>query len=230
MSSVFGEKGAVEQLDHDLHTVVTPMNWLLRKKKPSSLSKLVKTAESNIDLAFDHHVKIVVIGPKAAGKTCLNNCFNGHSLFQRYQNPFPFITFELDDIRIRLDVYELSRWDAIGYEPNPIHVSWDEIETEWFMNRAHGFVLVFSVTDRKSFNEIDVFLQCVYKNSDYIGVSKCAILIGNKCDLEDERQVSFVEAKDFAIVKGMLYIEVSAKDRTNVDLIIPTLTTLIIYS
>ena len=169
-----------------------------------------------------------MVGPKATGKTCLLERFAGQSL-RSTQSHFPdlfpraFITFELDDIRIKFDVFDLPFWDANCYEPNPIHASMDEIETERHLYDAQGFVLVFSVTDRKSFNELHVWLQCVYKN-----FRNCVILIGNKCDLEDERQVSYVEAKDFATRNRMLYIEVSSKDRTNVELILPTLATLII--
>ena len=178
-------------------------------------------------LAFDgrNHTKIAVIGPTETGKTCLCERFDGQSL-RSTQSPFPFIAFELDDICIKLDVFDVSGWDPICCDLYASHSSIEKIMivTEMYLNRAQGFVLVFSVTDRKSFHEIDAWLQYVYKNS----VSKFVILVGNKCDcLEDQRQVAYLEAKNFASVKGMLYVEVSAKDGTNVELILPTLATLI---
>ena len=43
------------------------------------------------------------------------------------------------------------------------------------------------------------------------------ILVGNKCDLKDQRQVSFQEGKEFAESLGMQFMETSAKDKINID-------------
>lgn len=44
------------------------------------------------------------------------------------------------------------------------------------------------------------------------------LLVGNKSDLEDRREVSFEEAQEFAEQRGMAFIETSALDSSNVDL------------
>ena len=56
------------------------------------------------------------------------------------------------------------------------------------------------------------------------------ILIGNKCDLEDKRKVTFQEGKDFADRNGMQFLETSAKTATKIEEILQQLTNKIINS
>lgn len=59
---------------------------------------------------------------------------------------------------------------------------------EQYMRTGEGFLLVYSITSRQSFDEILVFQQQILrvKDKDYFPI----IVVGNKCDLEGERQVS----------------------------------------
>jgi len=59
---------------------------------------------------------------------------------------------------------------------------------EQYMRTGEGFLLVYSITSRQSFDEIMTFQQQILRvrDKDYFPV----MLVGNKCDLEHERQVS----------------------------------------
>ena len=59
---------------------------------------------------------------------------------------------------------------------------------EQYMRTGEGFLLVYSITSRQSFEEILTFQQQILrvKDKDYFPI----IMVGNKCDLEGERQVS----------------------------------------
>jgi GTPase KRas protein len=59
---------------------------------------------------------------------------------------------------------------------------------EQYMRTGEGFLLVYSITSRQSFEEIMTFQQQILrvKDKDYFPI----IVVGNKCDLEHERQVS----------------------------------------
>lgn len=59
---------------------------------------------------------------------------------------------------------------------------------EQYMRTGEGFLLVYSITSRQSFEEIVTFQQQILrvKDKDYFPI----IVVGNKCDLESERQVS----------------------------------------
>ena len=86
---------------------------------------------------------------------------------------------------------------------------------EQYMRTGEGFLLVYSITSRQSFEEIMTFQQQILrvKDRDYFPI----IIVGNKCDLESERQVSKQEGESLARSFGCKFIETSAKSRINVD-------------
>lgn len=86
---------------------------------------------------------------------------------------------------------------------------------EQYMRTGEGFLLVYSITSRQSFEEIQTFEQQILrvKDKDYFPI----ILVGNKCDLEGERQVTREEGQALARQFNCKFIETSAKSRLNVD-------------
>jgi len=102
------------------------------------------------------------------------------------------------------------------------------------MRTGEGFLLVYSITSRNSFEEINTFHQQILRVKDQDNVP--VIIVANKCDLEYERQVGangmfklsqlllqandtslFQEGRDLAKDLGCKLIETSAKARHNVD-------------
>ncbi|KAJ2567348.1 RAS1 protein [Coemansia sp. RSA 1836] len=86
---------------------------------------------------------------------------------------------------------------------------------EQYMRTGEGFLLVYSITSRNSFEEMPTFQQQILrvKDRDYFPMIVC----GNKSDLESERQVSSVEGHDIARGFGCPFLETSAKTKTNVE-------------
>ena len=74
--------------------------------------------------------------------------------------------------------------------------------------------MVYDVTDQHTFSYVEGYLQRIDRYADE-KVHK--FLVGNKCDLVDDRKVTTEEAKDFADQHGLEFLETSAKDSTNVD-------------
>jgi len=79
---------------------------------------------------------------------------------------------------------------------------------------AQGFLLVFDITNRESFKNIPYWLQDIQRDAQK-DVEK--VLVGNKCDLEEQRQVSYEEARLFAEKHHLKYFEISAKTGESVD-------------
>ncbi len=73
--------------------------------------------------------------------------------------------------------------------------------------------MVYDITDIDSFNNINSWLIEIERNANK-NVYK--LLIGNKCDLDSQRQVSYEQGKEFADTYGMKFIETSAKTNQNV--------------
>ncbi|EDR08652.1 uncharacterized protein LACBIDRAFT_297047 [Laccaria bicolor S238N-H82] len=86
---------------------------------------------------------------------------------------------------------------------------------EYFIRTGEGFLLVYSITSRNSFEEIRTFHKQILRVKDQDSFP--VIVIANKFDLEYERQVGVDEGRDLAKHFGCKFIETSAKQRINVD-------------
>lgn len=81
---------------------------------------------------------------------------------------------------------------------------------QW-MREGKGFLLVYSVTSRSSFDDIAAFKDKILRAKDVDNVP--IVLVGNKCDLECQRQVADDEGKERAFEWGCAFMETSAKER-----------------
>ena len=104
-------------------------------------------------------------------------------------------------MNIREKKVKLQIWDTAGEE------RFRNITASYYKG-GHGVLVVYDITDRESFENINSWLIEVEKNANK-NIFK--LLVGNKCDLESDRKVSYQEGKDFADSNGMKFIETSAK-------------------
>ncbi|EDQ87607.1 uncharacterized protein MONBRDRAFT_9855 [Monosiga brevicollis MX1] len=84
-----------------------------------------------------------------------------------------------------------------------------------YMRTGEGFLCVYSIDNKRSFDEIGKFREQILRVKDADSVPM--IICGNKCDLEDKREVSTEEAKALAKQYGVPFLETSAKRRIKVD-------------
>jgi len=86
---------------------------------------------------------------------------------------------------------------------------------EQYMRTGEGFLLVYNVTNRATFEALKRYHAQILrvKDSAYFPM----ILVGNKCDMEGQRQVTTQEGRDFARSLGCRFIETSAFTKINVD-------------
>ena len=92
-------------------------------------------------------------------------------------------------------------WDTAGQE------RFKNITASYYRG-GNGVLVVYDITDRDSFENLNSWLIEIEKNANK-NVYK--LLIGNKSDLEEKRKVTYQEGKDFATSNGMQFIETSAK-------------------
>ncbi len=111
-------------------------------------------------------------------------------------------------------------WDTAGQE------RFKNITASYYRG-GNGVLVVYDITDRESFENLNSWLIEIEKNANK-NVFK--ILIGNKCDLEDKRKVTYQEGKDFADSNGMKFLETSAKTAAKVEEAFQQLTNEIINS
>ena len=155
---------------------------------------------------YDYLFKMVLIGSSSVGKTCLflqyaDNLFNDSFM------PTIGVDFRIKSMEIDNSFVKMQIWDTAGQE------RFKTITSSYYKG-AHGLILVFDLTDRQSFLDLDNWLMEIEKHAnDHV----LKLLIGNKSDLEGARTVSFEEAASFAKENGMKYMETSAKTAKNVN-------------
>lgn len=82
---------------------------------------------------------------------------------------------------------------------------------------AHGVIIVYDITKRNTFLSLQKWLTEI---RSYTASNVICALIGNKSDLEDEREVTREEAEEVCNVvpEILFYLETSAKENFNVEL------------
>ncbi|KAJ3437434.1 ras-like protein rasd [Anaeramoeba flamelloides] len=150
--------------------------------------------------------KIVVVGGGGVGKSALT--------IQLVQNHFVDVydpTIE-DSYRRQVVIDEetclLDILDTAGQEEY-------SAMRDSYMREGEGFLVVYAINSRNSFDEVSSFREQITqaKDSDEVPM----MIVGNKNDLENERQVSQGEGTDLAKSFNSPFIETSAKTRTNVE-------------
>mmetsp|Transcript_39683 Transcript_39683/g.120176 ORF Transcript_39683/g.120176 Transcript_39683/m.120176 type:complete len:220 (+) Transcript_39683:71-730(+) len=155
---------------------------------------------------FDYLFKIVLLGDSSVGKSNLLSRFTRDEFDQESRSTIG-VEFASKTVKANGKVLKAQIWDTAGQERF-------RTITSAYYRGADGIILVYDITDRESFNHIDDWLAEVNR---YVNESTCKILVGNKCDNTEERQVSTEEAKKKAEDLGIAFVETSAKDATNVE-------------
>ena len=150
--------------------------------------------------------KVILVGDSGVGKTCLLSMYvKGFC-----EQTIPTIAVEFCTEEIELydgTKIKVQLWDTTGQE------RFKSLAMTYY-RKAFGILLLFDVTKKTSFMACKNYLEEVRNNSD----KKCVIyLVGNKIDLENEREVTNEEAINFAKAENIKYIETSAVKNMKVN-------------
>ncbi|KAJ5076084.1 ras-like protein [Anaeramoeba ignava] len=150
--------------------------------------------------------KIVIVGGGGVGKSALTIQFVHSKFIEVYE-----ATIEDSyrrQVEIDNEVHILDILDTAGQEEYAVI-------RDTHLRSGDGFLVVFSITSRESFEEIPKFVDQIHKakENDKIPV----VLVGNKSDLEKQRQVPTKDAQKYAKSIKCQYVETSAKLRVNVE-------------
>ena len=151
-------------------------------------------------------IKIITLGDSRVGKTSL--------IIKYIENKFSttFVTtmgFDIKNKQITLKdgtEAKLMIFDTAGQERF-------KSLAENYIRKANGILLVYDISEKQSFQNIENWMDSIKENSNELPI----ILIGNKSDLNDERQVSFEEGQQKADEFGCPFYETSCKTGDNVN-------------
>lgn len=155
---------------------------------------------------YDYLFKLLLIGDSGVGKTCIlfrfsEDTFNA-TFISTIGIDFKIKTIELDGKKIKLQI-----WDTAGQE------RFRTITTAYYRG-AMGIMLVYDVTNERSFENIKNWIRNIEEHAS-TDVEK--MILGNKCELNERRQVSKERGEQLAIEYGIRFMETSAKNSINVQ-------------
>ncbi|EEB17024.1 conserved hypothetical protein [Pediculus humanus corporis] len=157
---------------------------------------------------YDYLFKLLLIGDSGVGKTILfmigikTTSVNLLIFLVVAGIDFKVRTIDVDGKKIKLQI-----WDTAGQE------RFRTITTAYYRG-AMGIMLVYDITNEKSFENIKNWIRNIEENAS-ADVEK--MLLGNKCELEEKRQVTKEKGEQLAIEYGIKFIETSAKASIHVQ-------------
>ena len=155
---------------------------------------------------YDHMFRYIIVGDMAVGKSCLLLQFTDHKF--RHQHELTIgVEFGGKTIEVKNKNVKIQIWDTAGQEAF-------QAITRTYYKGAIGALLVYDITRHETFEHINKWLNEIKANGSK---DICCILIGNKKDLEEQRQVRYEEGKDLAEKNNLLFLETSAKTAENVQ-------------
>ena len=149
----------------------------------------------------EHLFNLIIIGDSTVGKTNILSRYSRNSFSKDFVTTigvdFKTKTIQIDGIWVKLVV-----WDTAGSE------RFNSITTSYFRS-AHGILMVYDITNMASFENLNKWYDMMKEHAKE-NIDWC--LIGNKCDLHENRMISTQRGQDFADQHGVAFFETSAKN------------------
>ncbi|KAK6481176.1 ras-related protein Rab-15-like [Huso huso] len=168
---------------------------------------------------YDVLFRLLLLGDSGVGKTCLLCRFTDNEFHSSHISTigvdFKMKTVEVDGIKVRIQI-----WDTAGQERY-------QTITKQYYRRAQGIFLVYDITSERSFQHIMKWASDV---DEYAPEKVQKILIANKADEEQERQVATEQGIKLANEYGMDFFETSACTNYNIKESFTRLTELVLQA
>merc|ERR1712010_419707 len=155
---------------------------------------------------YDYLFKFILIGNTGTGKSCILHRFTERKFMPRSNHTIG-VEFGTKLINIGGKNIRLQIWDTAGQERY-------RAVTKNYYRGAVGALLVYDISSRDTYNQLQHWLTDARSLANH----NCAIVVvGNKADLKDQREVTHVEACRFAQENDLIFLETSAMSGEGVD-------------
>ncbi|KAI3361296.1 hypothetical protein L3Q82_013485 [Scortum barcoo] len=158
------------------------------------------------DEAYNFVFKVVLIGESGVGKSNLLSRFTKNE-FSHDSRTTIGVEFSTRTVQLNANTIKAQIWDTAGLERY-------RAITSAYYRGAVGALLVYDITKHLTYESVERWLKELYEHANNQIV---VMLVGNKTDLESERSVPTEEAQGFAEKNGLLFLETSALESTNVE-------------
>ena len=158
------------------------------------------------NLSFNYLLKYIIIGDSSVGKSNILLRYVHNSFNPEFLTTIG-VEFGAKNIEINKKKIKIQIWDTAGQE------NFRSITRAYYKNSVCALI-VYDITNRSSFENIISWIEdCKGQSPKSIFI----ILVGNKNDLENERQVSYEEGLEFAKNNNIVFFETSAKTGKNIS-------------
>ena len=158
--------------------------------------------EENYDVLF----KIVLIGDSFVGKT---NIMSKYLMNEFHEDSKATVGVEFGAKKFDIEGKSVKAqiWDTAGQE------RYKSITTTYYKG-AKGALVVYDITRKETFDSVDRWISEVLNSGDK---NMTMLLIGNKCDLDNQRQVTKEQGEEKAKAFKVAFLETSASSGENLD-------------
>ena len=171
------------------------------------------------DVEPEYSVKLLVLGDLSVGKTSFIYRFIENK-FGLDQIPTTGLDLKTADVIIDDKKVRVQLWDTVGQE------KYKSI-TKNLIQRVQGIIILFDITNEESFNNLNSWIKII---KEHCGDKMPILIVGNKCDLEEERTVPREVIYDYIKREKRQYIETSCKTGKNIKKVIDNISKKIINS
>ena len=161
---------------------------------------------ADLDTEYDYLFKLILVGDSYVGKTNILSKYIKNEFNQNTKSTVG-VEFGAKILKIEDKIIKAQIWDTAGQE------RYKSITSAYYKG-AKGAFIVYDITNRLTFESVDKWIQDLNLNSDK---NITLLLIGNKKDLEDKRDVSKEEGEEKAKSFGLAFLETSALTGENID-------------
>jgi small GTP-binding protein len=161
---------------------------------------------ADLDAEYDYLFKLILVGDSYVGKTNILSKYIKNEFNQNTKSTVG-VEFGTKILKIEDKIIKAQIWDTAGQE------RYKSITSTYYKG-AKGAFIVYDITNRLSFESVDKWIQDLNLNSDK---NITLLLIGNKIDLEDKRDVTKEEGEEKAKSFGLAFLETSALTGENID-------------
>ena len=162
--------------------------------------------EDQGEITFNYLLKYIIVGDASVGKSNLLLRYT-HGVFREEYQLTIGVEFGRSNITINDQIFRIQIWDTAGQE------NFRSITRAYYKNSACALI-VYDITRRASFESISSWIEDC-KNSSPKSIMM--VLVGNKVDLEEKREITIEEGQELAEKYGLLFFETSAKTGQNVN-------------
>ncbi|XP_056262189.1 ras-related protein Rab-26-like [Pseudoliparis swirei] len=177
----------------------SPMNGVVHPSRPS-----VSSSSEFYDIVF----KVMLVGDSGVGKTCLlvrfkDGAFLAGSFISTVGIDFRNKVLNIDGVTVKLQI-----WDTAGQERF-------RSVTHAYYRDAHALLLLYDVTNKTSFDNIQAWLTEIH---EYAQQDVVLMLLGNKADATHEQVIKREDGERLAKEFGVPFMETSARSGLNIEL------------